>query len=153
MKPLVQKCAMEPAPQDGTASAAPAMMPARQPVGRYWLWQQACHGTITLLVLAILVAGLAAAMWFASFFLCASLRLNPFHAGMWGWFDAARAWYAGAWPREGRRLAGSALFGLLLAYGAPGAAVYALWDHSDRRHLYGSARFASDAEIRAAGLL
>jgi hypothetical protein len=124
-----------------------------QPPGRHDLWHHARGGAITLVVLAAFAAGLAAAMWFASFFLYASLRVNPFHAGTWGWFDAARAWYAGGLPKEGRRIAGSALFGLLLAYGAPGAAAYALWGPSGRRHLYGSARFASEAEIRAAGLL
>ncbi|WP_411179013.1 hypothetical protein [Paraburkholderia gardini] len=128
-------------------------MPAGPWTGRHELWQHARGGAVTLMVLAAFIAGLAAAIWFASFFLYASVRVNPFHAGMWGWIDAARAWYAGGLPKEGRRIAGSALFGLLLAYGAPGAATYALWGSSGRRHLYGSARFASEAEIRAAGLL
>ncbi|QIN62694.1 hypothetical protein SBC1_27100 [Caballeronia sp. SBC1] len=149
---------VQPSAQGEAASATTAMMmPADQSEslspGRHELWYHARHGAITLVVLAAFAAGLAAAMWFASFFLYASLRVNPFHAGMWGWFDAARAWYAGGLPKEGRRIAGSALFGLLLAYGAPGAAAYALWGPSGRRHLYGSARFASEAEIRAAGLL
>jgi hypothetical protein len=136
-----------------TAPVLAAAMPAGQPAGRHELWHHARRGAITLMVAAAFVAGLAAAMWFASFFLYASQRVNPFHAGTWGWFDAARAWYAGGLPKEGRRIAGSALFGLLLAYGAPGAAAYAVWGPSGRRHLYGSARFASEAEIRAAGLL
>jgi hypothetical protein len=149
---------VQPAAQGGIKSAATAMiMPAgqsaAQSASRHELWHHARRGAITLMVLIAFFAGFAAAMWFASFFLYASLRVNPFHAGMWGWFDAARAWYAGGLPREGRRIAGCALFGLLLAYGAPGAAAYALWSPSGRRHLYGSARFASEAEIRAAGLL
>jgi hypothetical protein len=31
-----------------------------------------------------------ASLWLASFFLYASLRVNPLHAGLWGWWDAAR---------------------------------------------------------------
>jgi hypothetical protein len=149
---------VQPSAQDRVTSATTAMMmPAdrseSQSPDRHELWHHARRGAITLMVVAVFVAGLAAAMWFASFFLYASLRVNPLHAGMWGWFDAARAWCAGGLPKEGRRIAGCALFGLLLAYGAPGAAAYALWGPSGRRHLYGSARFASEAEIRAAGLL
>jgi len=148
---------VQPSAQGGAASATTVMMPAdqseSQSPGRHELWHHARGGAITLVVVAAFAAGLAAAMWFGSFFLYASLRVNPFHAGTWGWFDAARAWYAGGLPKEGRRIAGSALFGLLLAYGAPGAAAYAVWGPSGRRHLYGSARFASEAEIRAAGLL
>ncbi|QIE24674.1 hypothetical protein [Caballeronia sp. SBC2] len=152
-KPAVQSV-VRPVAQGRATSATTAMtMPAAQPAGRHELWHHARRGAITLMVVAAFVAGLAAAMWFASFFLYASLQVNPFHAGTWGWFDAARAWYAGGLPKEGRRIAGCALFGLLLAYGAPGAAAYALWGPSGRRHLYGSARFASEAEIRAAGLL
>uniref|UniRef100_UPI003F4F569D hypothetical protein n=1 Tax=Caballeronia sp. LjRoot34 TaxID=3342325 RepID=UPI003F4F569D len=148
---------VQPGAQGGAASATTAMMAAGQSeglsAGRHELWHHARRGAITLVVLVAFAAGLAAAMWFASFFLYASLRVNPLRAGMWGWFDAARAWYAGGLPKEGRRIAGSALFGMLLAYGAPGAAVCAWWVPSGRRHLYGSARFASEAEIRAAGLL
>lgn len=152
-------CVVQPSAHGRTTSATTAMMmPAdqsdSQSPDRHELWHHARRGAITLMVVAAFVAGLVAAMWFASFFLYASLRINPFHAGTWGWFDAARAWYAGGLPKEGRRIAGSALFGLLLAYGAPGAAAYALlWGASGRRQLYGSARFASEAEIRAAGLL
>jgi len=150
---VVQPGAQGRATSATTAPVLAAAMPAAQPAGRHELWHHARRGAITLMVVAVFVAGLAAAMWFASFFLYASLRVNPLHAGMWGWFDAARAWCAGGLPKEGRRIAGSALFGLLLGYGAPGAAAYALWEPSGRRHLYGSARFASEAEIHAAGLL
>ena len=108
---------------------------------------------ITVTVLAILFGGLVAALWLASFFLYASLRINPLHAGLWGWLDAALARHDGLMPSDGRRLAGAAIFGVLLAFGGPAFGLHALWERSGRRRLYGSARFASDAEIRDAGLL
>ncbi|MFM0226415.1 hypothetical protein [Paraburkholderia dipogonis] len=108
---------------------------------------------ITVTVLAILFGGLVAALWLASFFLYASLRINPLHAGLWGWLDAALARHDGLMPSDGRRLAGAAIFGVSLAFGGPAFGLHALWERSGRRRLYGSARFASDAEIRDAGLL
>lgn len=108
---------------------------------------------VTVLVLGVLVAGLAASLWLASFFLYASQRINPLHAGFQAWPDALLAWHDGHLPKAGRRLAGSALFGLLVAFGAPLLGGYSLWERSGRRRLYGSARFADDAEIRRAGLL
>jgi hypothetical protein len=116
-------------------------------------WHHVYTAANTLAILVVLGAALLAALWLASFFLYASLRVNPLHAGIWGWLDAARAWHDGALPKEGRRLAGSAIFGLLVAFGGPGLGLSALWNRSGHRRLYGSARFASDAEIRAAGLL
>nr|WP_258170405.1 hypothetical protein [Burkholderia multivorans] len=107
----------------------------------------------TLLVIAVAVGLGVAALWLASFFLCASLRMNPFHAGFHTWLDAALAWRDGRLPKDGRRLAGAALFGVLLAFGAPVAGVGAMLDRSARRRLYGSARFANEADIRRAGLL
>lgn len=107
---------------------------------------------ITVAVLAIVIGGLLASLWLASFFLYASLRLNPLHAGLWGWLDALLAWDDGRMLNGGRRLAGAALLGVLVAVGGPAMGLYALWDRTGRR-LYGSARFASEAEIRAAGLL
>ncbi|WP_043287421.1 hypothetical protein [Paraburkholderia oxyphila] len=108
---------------------------------------------VTLVVLAILAGALLASSWLASFFLYASLRLNPFHAGLWGWPDALLAWHGGLMPNGGRRLAGAALLGVLVAVGSPAMALYSIWERTGRRRLYGSARFASEAEIRAAGLL
>ena len=108
---------------------------------------------ITVAVLAVLLGGLAASLWLASFSLYASLRINPLHAGLWGWLDAALAWRNGLMPTVGRRLAGTALFGVLLAFGGPAFGLHALWERSGRRRLFGSARFASAAEIREAGLL
>lgn len=117
------------------------------------LFQHARTAAITLTVLACLMCGLAASLWLASFLLYASLRINPLHAGLWGWFDATLAWRHGMMPSVGRRLAGAALFGVLGAFGGPVFGLRLLWESSNRRRLYGSARFANEAEIRHAGLL
>ncbi len=108
---------------------------------------------VTLPVLACLFGGLTASLWLASFFLYASLRINPLHAGLWSWLDAVQAWRHGLMPNTGRKLAGAALFGVLLSFGGPAFGLHALWERSGRRRLYGSARFASESEIRKAGLL
>jgi hypothetical protein len=117
------------------------------------LLQHTRMAAITLAVLACLMGGLAASLWLASFFLYASLRLNPLHAGLWGWLDAVLAWRQGMMPNLGRKLAGAALFGVFMSFGGPILGLHALWASTNRRRLYGSARFASESEIRQAGLL
>jgi hypothetical protein len=107
----------------------------------------------TVAALALLAGALLASLWLASFFLYASLRVNPTHAGLWGWPDALLAWHDGRMLNGGRRLAGAALLSVLVAVGGPALGIYTLWERTGRRRLYGSARFASEAEIRAAGLL
>ncbi|WP_321819137.1 MULTISPECIES: hypothetical protein [unclassified Burkholderia] len=108
---------------------------------------------LTVAVLACLMGGIAASLWLASFFLYASLRINPLYAGLWGWLDAALAWRDGMMPNIGRQLAGAALLAVLLSFGGPVLGLHALRAGASRRHLYGSARFASESEIRRAGLL
>ncbi|MDT8835863.1 hypothetical protein ParKJ_00375 [Paraburkholderia fungorum] len=108
---------------------------------------------VTLGIMGTAAAGLALALWLASFFFVASQHLNPLHAGFHAWPDAALAWHDGHLPKQGRRLAGAALFGVVLAFGAPALGVYTLLEQSGRRRLYGSARFANEADIRRAGLL
>lgn len=108
---------------------------------------------ITVAALAVLTGALLASLWIASFFLFSSLRLNPLHAGLWGWPDALLAWRDGRMPNGGRRLAGAALLGVFVAVGSPALGLTMLWERTGRRRLYGSARFANEAEIRAAGLL
>jgi len=108
---------------------------------------------ITVAALALLAGALLASLWLASFFLYASLRVNPLHAGLSDWPDALLAWHDGWMPGGGRRLAGAALLGVLVAVGGPAMGLYSLVTSTGRRRLYGSARFASEAEIRSAGLL
>ncbi|MFP3247568.1 MAG: hypothetical protein RXR20_23905 [Paraburkholderia sp.] len=108
---------------------------------------------VTLAIVAGAAAGLALALWLASFFFVASQHVNPLHAGFHAWPDAALAWHDGHLPKQGRRLAGAALFGVVLAFGAPALGVYTLLEQSGRRRLYGSARFANEADVRRAGLL
>ncbi|WP_175838366.1 hypothetical protein [Burkholderia anthina] len=108
---------------------------------------------VTLAALACLMVGLAASLWLASFLLYASLRINPLHAGLWGWLDAVLMWRDEMMPNIGRKLVGSALFGVLVSLGGPVLGVHALWVNLHRRHLYGGARFANESEIRQAGLL
>ncbi|HDR9868669.1 TPA: hypothetical protein QDE31_02640 [Burkholderia cenocepacia] len=108
---------------------------------------------VTLAALTCLMAGLAASLWLASFLLYASLRVNPLHAGMWGWLDAVLMWRDGMMPNVGRKLVGAALISVLVSLGGPVLGVHALWVSSRRRQLYGSARFANESEIRQAGLL
>ncbi|MBB5466745.1 hypothetical protein HDG32_002863 [Paraburkholderia sp. CI2] len=113
----------------------------------------AVRALVTLAIVATAAAGLILALWPASFFFVASQHANPLHAGFHAWPDAALAWYDGRLPGQGRRLAGAALFGLVLAFGAPALGAYTLLGRSGRRRLYGSARFANEADIRRAGLL
>ncbi|HDR9172999.1 TPA: hypothetical protein QDB23_000177 [Burkholderia vietnamiensis] len=117
------------------------------------LLQHTRTAVMTLAVLACLVGGVAASLWLASFVLYASLRINPLHAGWWGWLDAALAWRDGMMPNVGRRLVGAALLGTLVPFGGPVLGIHALWASVNRRRLYGSARFANETEIRQAGLL
>lgn len=114
---------------------------------------QARSTAVALAALALALASLAASLWLASFFLYTSLHINPLHAGLWGWLDLASAWCDGVAPNVGRRLVGAALFGALLAVAGPVLGIHAIRGCSGRRRLYGSARFASGAEIRDAGLL
>jgi len=115
--------------------------------------QHARTAVITVGMLAIVAGAVVASLWCASFFLYASLRMNPFHAELRGWPEALLIWRDGLMPGGGRRVAGAALLGVMVAMGVPAMSGYVLWERTGRRRLYGSARFACEAEIRAAGLL
>jgi type IV secretory pathway TraG/TraD family ATPase VirD4 len=117
------------------------------------LQYHAIAALVSVAALMLVAAALTAALWLASFFLYASAHVNPLHAGFHAWPDAALAWYDGRLPQAGRRIAASALFALVLAFGVPALGLYTLRERAGRTHLYGSARFASEAEIRRAGLL
>jgi hypothetical protein len=117
------------------------------------LLQHTRTAAVTLAVLACLIGAVVASLWLASLFLYGSLRVNPLHAGVWGWLDAVLAWRQGVMPNVGRKLAGAALFGTLVSFGGPLFGLHALRTSANRRRLYGSARFASESEIRLARLL
>lgn len=108
---------------------------------------------ITLAVLIGLGAGMIAALWIAGFLLYASQHHNPLHVGVWGWIDAVSTWHQGGLPRQGRRLVAVGVMGLLVAFGGPVLAWWAIQEQGGRRELYGSARFANEADVRRAGLL
>lgn len=91
----------------------------------------AVHALVTLAIVVAAAGGLVLALWLASFFLVASHHVNPLHAGFHAWPDAALAWYDGRLPTEGRRLAGAALFGLVLAFGVPALGMYTLLGRSE----------------------
>lgn len=107
---------------------------------------------LLIAILVVLALVMVISLWLASFFLYASFRLNPLHAGFWGWCDVWLLWREGGVPQGARHLAGAALLALLVSVGLPAMALYTVWERTARRSLHGSARFASEAEIRAAGL-
>jgi hypothetical protein len=114
------------------------------------------HARSAMITLALLIglgAGIVAALWIAGFLLYASQHHNPLHAGVWGWIDAVTTWHQGGLPKQGRRLVAAGVMGLLVAFGGPVLAWWGIQKQGGRRELYGSARFASEADVRRAGLL
>ena len=114
---------------------------------------QAMTVLLILTGLAAAVGGLTLADWLASFLFDASQHLNPLHAGFHAWPEAVLSWRDGNLSGQGQRLAGTAISGVLLGIGTPAFAVYTFLEHARRRRLYGNACFASEADIRRAGLL
>lgn len=114
--------------------------------------------TITIDTKAVAVAGFCAfaaialtwaALWLAAAGFLAANKTNPLRAE---WDSLPRYWDRyGEDPRHKKQLLASMALAFGLCYvGAP----LALWKGAQRRReLYGSARFANDAEIRKAGLL
>jgi lysylphosphatidylglycerol synthetase-like protein (DUF2156 family) len=116
-------------------------------------WRHLYPALVTVAVVAALGCATAGAFWLASFLLVASEHHNPLHAGLWDWWDAASAWHDGRLPKAGRKIAGAAVLGCLMAFGGPLFAWWAIRNGSGRRELHGSAQFATEADIRRAGLL
>lgn len=108
---------------------------------------------IVIGVLTVLALGLAAALWLAGFIYFAVGHNNPLHAGWWGWFDGVSAWLDGRAPKERRHLLGSAVLALAIVFGGPLFGWASIQSRRARRELHGSARFATEREIRKAGLL
>jgi hypothetical protein len=116
-------------------------------------WAYARAVMVTLGILLVLAIGLVAALRCAGFFYFAFAHRNPLHAGWWGWFDGVSACMQDCKPVEHRHLLGSAILALALIFGGPLLAWVSIRDQHERRELYGSARFASEHDIRKAGLL
>ncbi|MDN7999990.1 hypothetical protein QZN00_22885 [Burkholderia multivorans] len=111
---------------------------------------------VLVIVTGVLVAaGLAAvaALWIAGFVFFALVHHNPFLAGGFGYIDALTDWSNGWLPGDGRRLAVAGVTGCALAFGVPLALLGIVCAQRGQRALHGNARFATEAEIRKAGLL
>jgi hypothetical protein len=116
-------------------------------------WAHVRITAIMLAVLLVFVVGLVVAVRCASFFYVAFAHRNPLHAGWWDWVDGVSACLQQCRPVEHRHLLGSVVLALALVFGGPLFAWAAVRNHGDTRELHGSARFATEREIRTAGLL
>jgi hypothetical protein len=116
-------------------------------------WGHARVTVITITVLLVLAVGLIAALRCVGFFYFAFGHRNPLHAGWWSWVDGVSACMQRCRPVEHRHLLGSAVLALALVFGGPLFAWTAIRNQVDTRELHGSARFASEREVRKAGLL
>src|SRR5258708_5833326 len=90
------------------------------------VWRHMYPTVMTLVILGAFGCATVAAFWLASFLLYASLHNNPLHAGFWGWWDAVSAWHDGRQPKVGRKLAGAVVLGVLIAFGGPPLAWWAI---------------------------
>jgi hypothetical protein len=111
---------------------------------------------VLVIVTGVLVAaGVAAvaALWTAGFVFFALVHHNPLQAGGFGYVDALTDWSNGWLPGAGRRLAVAGVTGCALAFGGPLGLFGIVRVQQGQRALHGSARFATEAEIRKAGLL
>jgi type IV secretory pathway TraG/TraD family ATPase VirD4 len=116
-------------------------------------WTHVRIAAITLAVLLVFVVGLVAALRCAGFFYVAFAHRNPLHAGWWDWVDGVSACLQQCRPAEHRHLLGSGVLALALVFCGPLFAWVAVRNRVDTRELHGSARFATEREIRKAGLL
>ncbi|MBU9413506.1 hypothetical protein [Burkholderia multivorans] len=107
---------------------------------------------VTGTLVGILVASIAA-LWIAGSVFFALAHHNPLQSGGFGYIDALTDWSNGWLPGYGRRLAIAGVTGCVLAFGGPLVLLGIVRAQRDQRALHGSARFATEAEIRKAGLL
>jgi len=124
----------------------------RLDLGRFWR----SGGRTLAIVLGVLIAiGMAAvaAFWIAGFVFFALAHHNPLHAGGFGYLDALTDWSNGWLRGYGKRLAISGVIGGGLAFAAPLVLIGIVRAQMGQRDLHGSARFATEVEIRKAGLL
>jgi type IV secretory pathway TraG/TraD family ATPase VirD4 len=78
---------------------------------------------------------------------------NPLRAGGFGYIDALTDWSNGWLVGYGKRLAIAGVIGCGLAFAGPLVLIGVMRAQMGQRELHGSARFATEAEIRKAGLL
>ncbi|PRZ56017.1 hypothetical protein BX589_102218 [Paraburkholderia fungorum] len=118
------------------------------------LWRSG--GRTLAIVLGVLIAiGIAAvaAFWIAGFVFFALAHHNPLQAGSFGYLDALTDWSDGWLRGYGKRLAIASVIGGGLAFVGPLVLIGIVHAQMGQRDLHGSARFATEAEIRKAGLL
>ncbi|NGM80170.1 hypothetical protein [Burkholderia multivorans] len=108
---------------------------------------------ITVGVLIALGVASLAALWIAGFVFFALAHHNPVRAGGFGYIDALTDWSNGWLHGYGRRLAVAGVIGCGLAFVGPLVLIGVVHAQMGQRELHGSARFATEAEIRKAGLL
>jgi len=114
------------------------------------------HGRVAVITLAVQVVlggALMAALWLAGFIYLALTHRNPLHASAWIWIDGVTACLDGRLPKERRHLVASAAMALMVVFGGPLLGWATIQDRVGQRELHGSARFATEREIRKAGLL
>ncbi|SDE09147.1 hypothetical protein [Paraburkholderia lycopersici] len=109
--------------------------------------------TITVGVLAALGIASIAALWIAGFVFFVLAHHNPLQAGGFGYIDALTDWLNGWLKGYGKRLAMAGVIGGGLAFIGPLVLIGLVRAQMGQRALHGSARFATEAEIREAGLL
>jgi hypothetical protein len=101
---------------------------------------------------AISIAAVAA-FWIAGFVFFALAHHNPLLAGGFGYVDALTDWSNGWLKGYGKRLVIAGVIGAGLAFVGPLVLIGIVHAQMGQRDLHGSARFATEAEIRKAGLL
>lgn len=120
--------------------------------GARWL---AAGRVLAITVGALVAIGAAsiAALWIAGFVFFALAHHNPLRAGGFGYVDALTDWSNGWLRGYGKRLAVAGVIGCGLAFAGPLVLIGVVRAQMGQRALHGSARFATEAEIRGAGLL
>ncbi|WP_454872534.1 hypothetical protein [Paraburkholderia xenovorans] len=103
-------------------------------------------------LIALGVASIAA-LWIAGFVFFTLAHHNPLRAGGFGYLDALTDWSNGWLRGYGKRLVIAGVIGGGLAFAGPLVLIGVVHAQMGRRELHGSARFATEAEIRKAGLL
>jgi hypothetical protein len=127
------------------------MRPLLDP-GARWL----AAGRVFAITVGVLIAlGVAtiAALWISGFVFFALAHHNPLRAGGFGYIDALTDWSNGWLHGYGKRLAIAGVIGGGLAFVGPLVLIGVVRAQMEQRELHGSARFATEAEIRKAGLL